>query len=430
MATTFYLSSTATTPVTPGYAAWTRTSEADRREMHNVKTNSAFTNKSCWAGAAAAANDSCLNRQYVSKPMAAGIAFTIGDTIRIVARMYESATNDNIGREPICLKVYSEAGTVLRATLLPLLNYGTAAEWNTALRSQRATGAVSTAITAGYTTVAGDRLVLEIGGQTNLNVTGTSVTVYQNFGDTTASVALDYSDVDTGVDYPWFEISRTITFPQTYDETGKLQTILAVQARSDAQTMSEAARMQTVLVAQGRLDALSMLETDKTQTILAVQGELDGFLFNETGLTQIILALQGKSEQVILSEIGKLDLVLAVQGRSDTQSMIETGKAQVILAAQGRQDAMTLPELGREQVILVLQGRSDILVMDEAALQETIIVAQAETDGYFMGETGREEIILVVQSETDVYIPASGGVKNLYGGGFANANRFDHRGHI
>lgn len=110
MATRFYLSSTATTPVTPGFAAWTRTTEGDRREMHSAKDSSAMTSKTMWANTSPAANASALNRQYVSKPLAAGIAFAIGDTIKGVVRSMESAVNDNINRLPICVKVYSRDG--------------------------------------------------------------------------------------------------------------------------------------------------------------------------------------------------------------------------------------------------------------------------------------------------------------------------------
>ncbi len=404
MATRFYLSATETVPVTPGFATWTRITEGDRRKMSPTKGSSAMASKTFWANQAAVANATCLARQYVSDPMPAGIAFTVGDTVRCVLRCMESAVNDNINRTPICIKVYDESGTILRATLLALLHYGpNTTEWNTALRSKQA--ADGDAITAGYTTVAGDRLVIEIGGQVSSSG-GASVTGTQSFGEDGASDLLE-NETQTAALNPWFEISRNITFPQTYDETGKLQVILAAQGQASTQSMSEAARMQTILVAQGQLDAQSMMEAAKTQIILCAQGEADGLLFIETGLTQVILTLQGKTEQVVLSEMGKLALVLATQGRADIQIMLETAKSQIILATQGKQDVMTLSELGREQVILALQGRGDTLVMDESALEETLIIAQGHIDSLLMEETSKAETILVVLGEFDELIPGT-----------------------
>ncbi len=210
MATRFYLSATAVAPVNPGFGGWTRTSEADRRVMSPVKDNSTIASKTMWAGAAAAANNTCLNRQFVSGPMVAGIAFVTSDTVKCVVRSAESATNDNINRFPTMLKVYSEDGLTLRATLLSLLHRGpNTTEWIvTTLTNKR--GLDGDVLGAGYTTVAGDRLVLEIGGQVSSSA-GTSVTGTQSFGSSSAS-DLAENETGTAADNPWFESSRNIDF--------------------------------------------------------------------------------------------------------------------------------------------------------------------------------------------------------------------------
>src|SRR5262245_60407950 len=118
MATRFYLSSTTAADIsTPGFAAYSRTTEALRRKMSPTKDNSAVTSTTIWANGTAAANESALARQFISDPMAAGIAFATTDTINMQVLCQESGTNDNINRNPIALKVYSEDGNTLRATL-------------------------------------------------------------------------------------------------------------------------------------------------------------------------------------------------------------------------------------------------------------------------------------------------------------------------
>jgi hypothetical protein len=177
------------------------------------------------------------------------------------------------------------------------------------------------------------------------------------------------------------------TAAQIYDETGKLQVILAAQGGSDAQTMGETAKAQTILVAQG---------------------ELDGFLFNETGLTQVILALQGKTDQAVLGETGKLALVLATQGRADTMQMSETAKLEVVLAVQGHLDIQSMTETAKAQIILAAQGGQDVMALPELGREQVILALQGHQDTQNMAEGGKETIILVVLGEFDELIPLPG----------------------
>jgi len=179
--------------------------------MSPTKDGSAATSTTFWANGAAAASESALARQFISEPMDAGIAFATTDTIKSQVRCQESAVNDNINRQPICVKVYSEDGTTLQATLKALGHIGpNTTEWlNTGLRNK--TVADSDTLDANYTTVAGDRLVIEVGGQVS-TAGGTSVTGTMSFGSDNGS-DLGENETDTTALNPWFEISRTVTFP-------------------------------------------------------------------------------------------------------------------------------------------------------------------------------------------------------------------------
>jgi hypothetical protein len=209
MATRFYLSSTGTVTQTPSFAAWSRTTEALRRSMSPVKDGSAITSTTIWANGNAVADESALARQFVSEPMSAGVAFSTSDTIKAQVRCAESAANDNINRAPIAVKVYSQDGMTLRATLLGLGHVGlNTTEWPTTLTNK--TIANSDALTADYTTVLGDILVVELGGQVS-SAAGTSVTGTMSFGSASAT-DLGENETDTAANNPWFEISRTVSF--------------------------------------------------------------------------------------------------------------------------------------------------------------------------------------------------------------------------
>jgi len=216
VATRFYLSSTAASPVTPGYAAWTRTADGSRLTMSPTKDSSAFTSSTCWANSAVTAGTFALAEQFISDPMAAGIVFTTANTFSSVVRVMESAANDNVDRLYICIKVVSQDGNTLRATLKPLSFYGpTTTEWATALTTKDAGNAV--ALTTGYTTVAGDRLVVEFGA--GCSTAGTSVTASLNFGSASAT-DLAITEGVTTANNPWFEVSTNITFIRSDSFTG------------------------------------------------------------------------------------------------------------------------------------------------------------------------------------------------------------------
>lgn len=198
------------TALTPGFAAWVRTTEGVRRCMTLVKDGSAMVSQTIWANGAAAVDESALARQFISDPLRAGITFLTTDTIKCYIRCAESATNDNINRQPLCLKLISMDGQTLRATLKALGHIGpNTTEWIVTTLTNKAL-ADGDALGAGATTLSGDRLCLEVGGQASA-AGGTSVTGTMSFGGNGASDLLEDETGTTALN-PWFEISRTLEF--------------------------------------------------------------------------------------------------------------------------------------------------------------------------------------------------------------------------
>jgi hypothetical protein len=159
-------------------------------------------------------------------------------------------------------------------------------------------------------------------------------------------------------------------------------------------TYDETAKLQVVLAAQGKTDIQAMAETAKLQVVLAAQGEADGFAYLELGKEQVILAAQGKTDIQAMAETAKLQVVLAAQGKTDIQAMIETAKLQVVLAAQGKTDIQTMLETAKLQVVLAAQGEAEHLTLGELARQQVILAVLGEADQYGFIETGKLQVIL------------------------------------
>lgn len=211
MATRFYFDPTLVAPFTPGFAAWTRTSEGVRRQMGRGRYGTAMSSLTTFANSAAAANASSLLAQFSGPPMMPGIAFATTDTIKGYIRCFESAANDNVNRLPMCLKVYAKDGTTLQATLKALGHIGpNTNEWPNAAGITSKTIADGDVLDANYTTVFGDFLVLEIGAQVSA-AAGSTVTASMSVGSDSAT-DLGENETDTAANNPWFEISRDIQF--------------------------------------------------------------------------------------------------------------------------------------------------------------------------------------------------------------------------
>jgi hypothetical protein len=208
MATRLYFPASDAPAITPGFHAdWTYTSEALRRRLAHVKGSSAIT-----AGTQIGAwtpGQKALDRQYISTRMAAGVTFTIspGGSYKCNLMVREYATADNIDRLLVGVRVVSEDGNTVRAVLrVPLSSNPTEFINNATHRNQRCS-TTFIGLATGYTTVLGDRLVVEIGYQDN---SGTSPEASAKWGENATD--LPENDTQTTDGAGWIEFTDNITF--------------------------------------------------------------------------------------------------------------------------------------------------------------------------------------------------------------------------
>lgn len=196
-------------PVAPSFdAAWDQTTGAVSRLLADTKGTSAIT-----AGATIDITEDqlawqALDRQYVSTRMAGGILFTsVSTTVAMQLMMREFATSDDVDKCILNIRIVSEDGLTVRATLLVVGNYGVTAEFlHTGMRNKTcANGDLTQAI---YTTVEGDRLVVEVGYQTD--GAETTPKAAANYGE--SSTDLPVNETQTTDGNGWVEFSNTITF--------------------------------------------------------------------------------------------------------------------------------------------------------------------------------------------------------------------------
>lgn len=219
MATRLYLAAAQgpDAAITPAFAAWGGSGSAVRRVMVPQSVASEYggyidaiaTGASVSSGAA---GQSTLHRQYISLPMIAGIAWVSGtSTFTSQILGLESAANDNIINRVRAVKVVSRDGGTLRATLIALGNAASVVEWNTSLRNLTFLNA--TAVGASYTTVAGDRLVYEVGHNDSA---GVSIAGQMAFGITGQTGDLGVNETDTTTTLrAWLESSVNLTFEKS-----------------------------------------------------------------------------------------------------------------------------------------------------------------------------------------------------------------------
>lgn len=209
MATRLYPCAVEPSPVSPAYAAWQETGNAGvRRKMRlTLEPTDALAT---FAVATTTPGNTTLHKQFVSEPMLAGITFTSGvSTFTCQFLGLESAANDNIINRVRCVKVVSRDGGTLRATLIALGNATSVVEWNATLRNLTFLNA--TAVGATYTTVSGDRLVLEVGHDDSA---GASISGSLRYGASSAGTGdLGVNETDTTTTLrSWLESSVNLSF--------------------------------------------------------------------------------------------------------------------------------------------------------------------------------------------------------------------------
>lgn len=212
MATRFYLTTTPYTANTPVISTqWTSSANLVRRKMVPfTPSGTALANKS--AAVAGASGDFHLYVQFVSPPLDGAYTFTASAvTNSIVMRWSESDALANCFMQSQ-VRIVSNDGTVLRDNA----GFNTdGTEFATSLTARTFTG---TSSLLDYTTVAGDRLVIEVGFQKNST---TSYTITTNYGDN-AAADLTISTSDTGADNPYFECELNLGFQSEDTNTNQL----------------------------------------------------------------------------------------------------------------------------------------------------------------------------------------------------------------
>jgi len=205
--TRFYLWEASAAPVSPAVdAAWESSAGPfARRPMHpspavgdSLKTISGFNSK--------AGRDRC-HRQFIGPPMAAGQVFDTSVTYKAYAQVLESSSNDEL-RSRIGIRIVSRDGSTVRHTVKAIADYSSGTEWSTSLRSTAFLD--GDAGTGSYTTVAGDRLVVEFGHRDG---SGATISGSSRWGSTATGGDVPENETTTSTTVrPWFECSLNVTF--------------------------------------------------------------------------------------------------------------------------------------------------------------------------------------------------------------------------
>jgi len=191
-------------------AGWEDSSEIERRKLANVKGSSAIAAGQTVDILEDQANYQDLDRQYVSTRMDAGIIFSVATTsITSVVMMREFATTDDVDKCILNVRVLSEDGQTDRAVLLSTANYGPTLEMiNNATMRNKQCASGGDLVLAAYTTVLGDRLVVELGYQTD--GAETSPQAAGKWGENATDCA--ENETNTTDCAGWIQFSNTITF--------------------------------------------------------------------------------------------------------------------------------------------------------------------------------------------------------------------------
>ena len=205
--TRFYLWEASSAPVSPAVDAAWESSAAPfaRRPMHTLPR--ASDSLTTVAGFTSTAGQDRCHRQFIGPPMLAGHPFDTSVTYKAYAQGLESNADDNI-RARVGVRIVSRDGTTVRHTVKSVADYSSGAEWNTALRNKAFLD--GDAGTGSYTTVAGDRLVVEFG---HSDAAGASISASSRWGSTATGGDLPENETSTSTTVrPWFECSLTLTF--------------------------------------------------------------------------------------------------------------------------------------------------------------------------------------------------------------------------
>lgn len=202
MATRFYLVGTAEAPaITPTPdAAWENTASLVRCIGRTTKISDTLNTVT---GAALDDTDQdVIYRQYVTDELTAGQTITGSQAIKAQCRVSEADLANNLFFA-VGIRVINVS--TVQKTVLSVTRDNTEAA--TSLTNRRFT---ATSAATNYTTVSGDRLVIEIGLSGNPSAAGDH-TASMRLGDSSGS-DLSEDDTSTTDNNPWLELADTLTF--------------------------------------------------------------------------------------------------------------------------------------------------------------------------------------------------------------------------
>lgn len=211
MATRFRLTADTTAPaVSPALQSYSHNAPTTvRRKLPTTDTSALTTTAYTPDAADHLASGDALHGQLVSEPMAAGIQFTNADVIKYAAQWLEANAGNNLQAQ-LFVSIVSEDGGTVRRTLRTKVLEGL--EMGTALTNRFHS---TTQDGATYTTVDGDRLVVELSAS-GLPVGAGGVQGHNaslRWGGNGAGGNLPENDTETGTTFNgWIEFIPTITF--------------------------------------------------------------------------------------------------------------------------------------------------------------------------------------------------------------------------
>ncbi len=217
MPTRLYFSDAQAAAVSPAFAAgWEETDGAVWRKLLQAKEAGEALNLGTRLGWTAA-NDQA-DRGYVSDSMDAGNVFTTAVTAKMQLATREFALADN-STSRIQITIVSQDGTTHRVSLFTIVsNRGPATEYisNASLRNKAfIDGDALDSTGLPYTTVAGDRLFVQIG---HSDAAGSTPEAQARYGAPSGTADHGENETETTSLVPWVEFSNTITFQAATDQ--------------------------------------------------------------------------------------------------------------------------------------------------------------------------------------------------------------------
>lgn len=199
--------------VSPSFGGpWNNTADAVRRRLASTKGSSPITIGNTIN---LVTGQLALDRQYVSDRMAAGIYFSSRHSVKAYVMTREYDDLDNVNIRYVLVRIFSQDGLTLRADF-GITNGSIDEAINNA--THRNSGASGSLGTVDYTTVAGDRLVIEWGYSDAFNP-GVTPQASAKWGENANDLPENLTQTTDGAG--WVELGTTVTFLDKVIETGK-----------------------------------------------------------------------------------------------------------------------------------------------------------------------------------------------------------------